>query len=129
VSLTARRPRFGLPAAVLRHGVVLVLAMAAIWVLGVTLDRPASEQPVLWLAVATGLGVVTAIIARGLMGAIFLVVGMILGFDLLLANEFGTTSDAFAALKQDGWLYVALTLAALEAYLIALLIVIRIRRA
>jgi len=48
--------------------------------------------------------------------------GMLLGIDLLIASQTTTSADALAALKQDGWLYAAMTLAALEAYLIAVLL-------
>ena len=122
------RPRFGLPAALLKHGIVLVLGIGAIWVEATALP-PVSQQPVAWLAISIVIGVVAAIIARGLIGSVFLVSGMILGVLGLLMSQYVATADAAARLGQDGWLYAALILAALEAYLIVLLILIRFRRA
>jgi hypothetical protein len=116
-------------AALLRHGLVLVLAVAAVWTLGVTLNRPVAEQPVVWLATAVLVGVLAAIVARGWLGAVFLVAGMALGVDLLIATQTGSSADALAALKQDGWLYAAMTLASLEAYLIVVLLFTWRRRA
>ena len=128
MSLARGRPRFGMTAALMRHGLVLLLAIGAVWTLGVTLDRAVSEQPVTWLATSIAVGIVAAIVARGWLGAIFLVAGMLLGIDLLIATQTASSADALAVLREHGWLYAAMTLAALEAYLIAVLLFVWRRR-
>jgi hypothetical protein len=118
-----------MPAALLRHGVVVLLAIGAVWAQGIARATPVADNPVAWMALSIVLGVLAAIVARGLMGAVFLVVGLVVGVELLLAHQTGDAAEAAAALRRDGWLYAALIAVALEAYLIALLILMRFRRA
>ena len=127
--MSLARPRFGLPSAVLRHGVVLLLAMGAVLGQGMALELSVSDRPWSWLAVSVGLGALAAVIARGPMGAVFLVAGLLVGIEVLVIRQSGSTGDAAAALRQDGWLYAAVVAAALAAYLVVLLIIVRIRRA
>lgn len=127
--MSLARPRYGLPSALLRHGVVLLLAIGAVLAQGIALELSVSDRPWSWLAVSVGLGALAAIIARGPMGAPFLVVGLLIGIEILVIRQSGSAADAAAALRQDGWLYAAFVAAALAAYLIVLLILVRFRRA
>jgi len=116
-----------MPAALLRHGIVLVLAIGVLWVQGVVRETPVGDSPVAWLAISIALGVIAAIVARSLTGAVFLVGGMLVGVMLLLGYQESTTAGVGDVLAQDGWLYAAMIAAALEAYLIVLLVFIRLR--
>lgn len=127
--MSLARPRYGLPSALLRHGVVLLLAIGAVLAQGIALELSVSDRPWSWLAVSLGLGALAAIIARGPMGAPFLVVGLLIGIEILVIRQSGSAADAAVALRQDGWLYAAVVVAALAAYLIVLLILVRFRRA
>jgi len=129
VTIARTRPRFGMPAALLRHGIVVLLAIGAVWAQGVARATPVADNPVAWMVLSIALGVLAAIVARGLLGAVFLVVGLLVGVELLILHQTGDSAAAAAALRSDGWLYAALIAVALEAYLIALLILMRFRRA
>jgi hypothetical protein len=127
--LSLARPRFGLPAALLRHGVVVLLAIGAVLAQGMALQVSVSDRPWSWVAVSAGLGALAAIVARGLMGALFLVIGLLVGVEVLLIYQHDSAAEAIAVLRQDGWLYAALVAAALAAYFVVLLILMRFRRA
>ena len=116
-------------AALLRHGIVLLLAIGAVWAMGIARDTAISDSPFSWLVLSVVVGALAALIARGLMGAVFLVAGLILGFGLLVGHQTGVSAEAATALRQDGWLFAALIAVALEAYLIVFLILMRFRRA
>jgi hypothetical protein len=117
-----------MPAALLRHGIVLVLAIGVLWVQGVVRETTVGDSPVAWLAVSITLGVIAAFVARSLVGAVFLVGGMLLGVLLLIGHQESSTAGVGDLVAQDGWLYAAMIFAALEAYLIVLLVFTRLRR-
>jgi hypothetical protein len=124
----AARPRFGMTAALLRHGIILVLAIGVLWAQGVVRETPVGDSPVAWLGISIALGVVAAIVARSLTGAVFLVGGMLVGVLLLIGHQEASAAGVGDVLAQDGWLYAAMIAAALEAYLIVLLVFVRIRQ-
>ena len=126
--MSVARPRYGMPAALLRHGFVFVMALASILILDLSLGLSIADQPLTWLAAALVIGVVAAVIARGPMGAVFLVAGLLLGVVVLAAVQYVSTADAGPALFDNGWLYAALIGAALGAYFVVLLILLRLRR-
>jgi len=107
---------------------VVLLAIGAVLAQGIALQNSVTDRPWSWVAVSVGLGALAAIVARGLMGAVFLVVGLLVGVEILVIRQSGSAADAAAALRQDGWLYAALVAAALAAYLVVLLILMRFRR-
>jgi hypothetical protein len=127
--LSVARPRYGFPAALLRHGLVVLLAIGAVWAQGIALQQSVTDRPWSWLAVSVGLGALAAIVARGLMGALFLVIGLLVGVELLLLHQYGSAAEAVAALRQNGWMYAAIVAAAIATYLVVLLILSRFRRA
>jgi hypothetical protein len=116
------RPRFGLPVALLRHALVLVLAFAS------TMPQLAVQHLTVSLALAIAVGAVTAVVARGLIGAVFLVAGMLAGF-AVVAYQNASTANPGVVLGQDGWLYLALVAVALATYLVVLFLLMRLRRA
>jgi hypothetical protein len=127
--VSVARPRYGFPAALLRHGVVVLLAIGAVLAQGIALQTSVTDRPWSWMALSVGLGALAAIVARGLMGAVFLVVGLLVGVEVLLVHQHGSAAEAVAALRQEGWLYAAVVAAALAAYFVVLLILMRFRRA
>jgi hypothetical protein len=127
--VSVARPRYGFPAALLRHGVVVLLAIGAVLAQGIALQTSVTDRPWSWMALSVGLGALAAIVARGLMGAVFLVIGLLVGVEVLLVHQHGSAAEAVAALRQEGWLYAAVVAAALAAYFVVLLIVMRFRRA
>ena len=116
-------PRFGLPVALVRHTLVLVLAFASV------MPQLAVQHLTVSLALAIAVGAVTAVVAGGLIGSVFLVAGMLAGFVVVVAYQNTSTTDAGAFLGQIGGLYVALIAVALVAYLIVWLVLMRLRRA
>ena len=80
------------------------------------------------VALAVAVGAVTAVVARGLIGAVFLVAGMLAGF-AVVAYQNASTADPGVVLGQDGWLYLALVAVALAMYLFVLFLLMRLRRA
>jgi hypothetical protein len=117
-----------MPAALLRHGIVLVLAIGVLWLQGVVRETPVGDSPVAWLAISIALGVIAAVVARSLTGAVFLVGGMFFGVLLLIGHQQSGAAGVGDVVAQDGWLYAAMIAAALEAYLIVLLVFTRLRR-
>jgi hypothetical protein len=126
--LSVARPRYGLPAALLRHGVVVLLAIGAVLAQGIALQTSVTDRPWSWVAVSVGLGALAAIVARGLMGAVFLVIGLLVGVEVLLVYKHGSAAEAVAALREEGWLYAAIVAVAIATYLVVLLILMRFRR-
>ena len=98
------------------------------WAQGVIRETSVGDSPVAWLAISIALGVIAAVIARSLIGAIFLVGGMLAGVLLLIGHQQSSTAGVGDVLAQNGWLYAAIIAAALEAYLIVLLVFTRLRR-
>lgn len=119
---------YGLPAALLRHSIVVVLVAGAVIGQGKLLSVAIGNQPWSWLAVAIGVGALAAIVARSVIGAVFVVIGFALGLFLLLTSQVTSAADAGHALANDSWLYGAMLAAALEAYLVVMLVVARLRR-
>ena len=89
----------------------------------------AAQQLTVSVVLAIAVGAVTAVVAGGLIGAVFLVAGMLAGFAVVVAYQQTSTADAGAALGRDGGLYLALIAVALVVYLIVLFVLMRLRRA
>jgi len=126
--VTAARRSYGMPETLLRHGAIVLLSAGAVVAQGGALSVSVFSQPWSWLAVAIALGALSAVIGRGLIGTVFLLIGFGIGIQLLLVTQIGSTAAAENALSRDGYLYVAMLAAAVEAYLLALLVVVRLRR-
>ena len=117
-----------MPETLLRHGVIVLLAAGAVVAQGGTLSVSVFDQPWSWLAVAIVLGVLSAIIGRGLIGTVFLLIGFGVGIQVLLVTHLGSTDSARSALARDGYLYAAMLAAAVEACLVVLLLRVGLRR-
>jgi len=126
-ALARARRTYGLPETMLRHMTVGLLTAGAVVAQGGTLAVAINVGLVSWLASAIGLGVLTAIIARGLTGVLFLVFGFGIGVSILLATNEGSTAAASLALIRDGYLYGAALVLAAEAYLITLIVLMWVR--
>jgi hypothetical protein len=126
--VTLARRSLGLPLTMVRHAIVLALVAAAVIAHGQLESVAIGGQPWTWIAGAIGVGVLTAIIGRGLIGAVFVVAGFVLGLYLLLVVRAGTAAATASMLGEDGWLYAAMLVAALVAYLVITLIIGWLRR-
>jgi hypothetical protein len=127
-SFARARRSYGMPETLLRHGTVLLLSAGAVVAQGGTLSVAIMSQPWSWLAVAIAVGVLSAIIAGRLLGVAFLVFGFGIGIEMLLVTKLGSTAQASLALQRDGYLYGAMLAAAVEAFLLTMLLLVWVRR-
>jgi len=111
-----------MPVVVVRHALVLVLAFGSV------LAQLAVQQLTVSVSLAILLGAVAALLARGLMGAVFLAGGMLAGFFVVVAYQNTTPADAGTAVGHDGWLYALLIAVALATYFVVRLVIGRLRR-
>jgi hypothetical protein len=122
------RRYYGLPSAIARHAIVLALAIGAVLVEGQMLSVTIASQPTSWLATAVGVGVLSALVAGALVGALFLLAGLAVGIQVLLVTQAGSTAAAEVTLGSDGGLYAAVLAAGLLAYLLVLIVLAALRR-
>ena len=114
--ILARRS-YGLPAAMLRHLIVLGVAAGAVAIEGVTLAQPINERFGSWVLVAIGIGVLCALIARGVLGVVFVVAGVSIGILVIFAVQTGAAANLSATLPTTGTLYLEIVVVAAIAYL------------
>lgn len=119
---------YGLPAAMLRHAIVFALAAGAIIAQGVLLDVSLEQQLVSWMAVAVGVGVVSALIAPGVVGLVFVFAGSIVGLLVIFVARLGTAAGVSSALGSVGILYFEIIEVAALAYLLTAIAISRLRR-
>jgi hypothetical protein len=118
---------YGLPAAMLRHGIVLAVAAGAVIAQGLFLDVRVDEQLTSWLAVGVGVGLLGAIVSRGLIGLVFAVAGLGIGLMAVLASRLGQTANVNAELANHGIVYIELVEVAALVYVLTLIVLARLR--
>lgn len=118
---------FGLPSAMLRHLIVLGLAGGAVVAQGLVLAVPIEGQFLSWVAIAIGVGVASALLARGAIGVLFVIVGSVVGLMLTFAIKFGATADVARTLGTVGVLYLEIVEVAALAYLLTAIAIAFIR--
>ncbi len=127
--MTAARQRsYGLPAAMLRHAIVLAVAAGAVVAQGLFLDVRVDQQLISWLAVGVGVGLLGAIVSRGLIGLVFVVVGIGIGLIAILATRLGQTASVNSELANHGVVYIELVEVAALAYVLTVVVLERVRR-
>lgn len=115
---SAHSQALGLPAPFFRHALVVLAGVAA--VLGAAyLTGPAAVGGMPWLVLPALVGVLAGVIARGWLGALFLLVGTGLGLLILLAWRFGLTETAAQELNAHAAAYGAPLAAGAVGYTIA----------
>jgi hypothetical protein len=112
----------------LRHGIVLAVAAGAVLAQGLFLDVRVDQQLTSWLAVGVGVGVLGAIVSRGLIGLVFAVAGLGIGLMAVLASRLGQTANVNAELANHGIVYIELVEVAALAYLLTAIGLTGIRR-
>ena len=126
--MIAARPSYGLSAPLLRHAIVVALAAGAVIAQGLVLAVPVDAQFVSWIAVAVGVGVLSALLARRVLGVLFVVVGTTLGMLAIFVIELGTTATVSVAATAVGLLYLEVLETATLAYLLTAIMVLSVRR-
>jgi hypothetical protein len=122
------RRSYGLPAAMLRHSIVFSLALGAIIAQGITSGVPVDSQFVSWAAVAGGVGALSALIARRLLGLVFLVAGAVVGMLVLFVVNFGDAASVSSAIGSVGLYYLKVVDLAALTYLLTAIVLRRLRR-
>jgi hypothetical protein len=111
----------------LRHGIVLAVAAGAVIAQGLFLDVRVDEQLTSWLAVGVGVGLLGAIVSRGLIGLVFAVAGLGIGLMAVLASRLGQTAYVNAELAYHGIVYIELVEVPAVVYVLTLIVLARLR--
>lgn len=114
--MAATHRALGLPSPFFRHALVLALGIAAVLVPSLVLAMPIAASVGLWLTLAAGAGLVGAVLGRGWLGVLFVLLGMGAGVLLMLAVQHGAANSAASHLASHSGAYLAVAAVAAAAY-------------
>ncbi len=109
-----------------RHGLIFVGGAVAAYVVAAQL--PVGGQPLVWLAGAVVLGLASALIGRGWLGLLFVLVGLGIGLALELHLRVGPGSEAVHELGRHGPIYLAAAAVLVVTYAATLIAIGLLRR-
>ena len=117
-------PRYyGMPLALLRHTTVFALAAGAVWIQSIVLGNAIEQTLGSWILVAAGVGVLSAILARRVVGVVFVAAGYVVGLIAVLVGQTG----AATAMGANSALYLEVVEVAMLAYLLTAIALMRLR--